>query len=272
MPFTQQDAEGIGRNISQALFPSYHERRADRAASADLKRKQALEEMIATIAQKNAMEQLAARERGDMERTKLREDREDVRDIRRAGIMNDNARMAVEQRAAEAEAEKEWRSKIAADELKRRTADDAMSWWDRAAELQLDKRKYELNKQDSEAQRPLQRMRAQTDALNAAKLATEAGLDLEDEIMRNAGIKIGQPKSAQGKTTRQKFQSLTVKPAVTNVDYSVTKDATNVPMPPDENGNRKSSTAGSNAASAIPGGEDVRRFMQILTDKSLKPR
>lgn len=248
------------------------DRRDNVAADEDMRRRLVEEEFIANIANKAMMEREKFQGENALERDKRRLDREERQNMRNAGVSNDNARMAVEQRAAEAEAEKEWRSKIAADELKRRTADDAMSWWDRAAELQLDKRKYELNKQDSEAQRPLQRMRAQTDALNAAKLATEAGLDLEDEIMRNAGIKIGQPKSVRGATTRQKFQSLTVKPVVTNVDYSVTKDATNVPMPPDENGSRKSSTAGSNAASAIPGGEDVRRFMQILTDKSLKPR
>lgn len=275
MPLSQQDAEGIGRNISQALFPSYHERRADRAASADLKRRQALEEMIAAIAQKNAMEQLAAREQGDMERTKFREDREDVRDIRRAGVMSDNARMSVEQRQLEAEEQNRRMEEIAKvnrlarlEEYLGEQRRKNMTWMDTLAE---NSRKARMD----ERMFPVKEMEERSRFANSLAKLDQANYGYKPELLEKAGIilrdsETGKPGSGVKAPTRPTFQTKT-RPAVTNVDYSVTKDATNVPMPPDENGNRKSSTAGSNAASVIPGGADVRRFIQILTDKSLKP-
>lgn len=279
MPLSQQDAEGIGLNISRALFPGYHERRADRAAAAELKRRQALEEMLATIAQRNAMEQLRERERGDteradkanaaaMEREKLRLDREGVWNMRNAGVSNENARIAAEQRAAADAADSLWRSKAAADELARRRVDDAMGWWDRERQLQLDKQKAAFEQADKTARRPFEHLKAKADAINAIKLARDADLDIEDDLMKEAGFKIGQP-AANGKSGRPTFKSVTVQPAV-KVDYgaqAVTNSATNTPMPPDMNGQRRPSEAYSD----VMGGANLRELINVLTNKSFKP-
>lgn len=279
MPLSQQDAEGIGLNISRALFPGYHERRADRAAAADLKRKQALEEMVATIAQRNAMEQLREREAGDtaradranaaaMEREKLRLDRQGAWQMQDAGVASDNARMMAEQRAADEEADRLWRSKAAADELARRRVDDAMGWWGREQQLQLDKQKASFEQADKTARRPFEMLKDQAAAINAINIAREAGLGIEDAVMQKAGFKLGQP-TANGKSGRPSFKSVTVQPAA-RVDYgaqAVTNSATNTPMPPDMNGQRRPSEAYSD----VMGGSSFRELINVLTNKSFKP-
>lgn len=253
------------------------ERRDNAAADADLKRQMILDEFIAGIANKAAMERLDKQEAGDTAREKMRLDRQDIWHLRDAGVSNDNARMMAEQRAAEDEAERAWRAQAAKDELARRRAADAMDWTNEAARQAQRRIEFSAEQDYKNKLLPYQKAEAISRLGQSIYATDQAGYELEPEIAAEYGwrlrgdTKLGQPGAAIKAPTRPVFKSTTAKPI--KVDHSVANDATNVPMPPDVNGERKSSGVGGEAASTnLPGGLDIRNFIEALGNKSLKPR
>lgn len=280
MPLSQQDAEGIGLNISRALFPGYHERRADRAAAADLKRRQALEEMIATIAQRNAMEQLRERERGDteradkanaaaMERALLGENRADHRAHAERGARLEGDRIAAEQRMAANEEDNKVRRELAEAQrlqsVREYLADQRYKYMDlfsREANSAA-QRRYEMMKL------PIDEREALARAANSVAQLESTDYRYRPEVLEKWGLEKVEDKKNGVKATKPKFTSVTLQPAQ-KIDYgaqAVTNSATNTPMPPDMNGQRRPSEAYSD----VMGGSSFRELINVLTNKSFKP-
>lgn len=280
MPLSQQDAEGIGLNISRALFPGYHERRADRAAAADLKRKQALEEMVATIAQRNAMEQLREREAGDtaradkanaaaMERAILGENRADHRAHAERGARLEGDRIAAEQRMAANEEDNKVRRELAEAQrlqsVREYLADQRYKYMDlfsREANSAA-QRRYEMMKL------PIDEREALARAANSVAQLESTDYRYRPEVLEKWGLEKVEDKKNGVKATKPKFTSVTLQPAQ-KIDYgaqAVTDSATNTPMPPDMNGQRRPSEAYSD----VMGGSSFRELINVLTNKSFKP-
>lgn len=280
MPLSQQDAEGIGLNISRALFPGYHERRADRAAAADLKRKQALEEMVATIAQRNAMEQLREREAGDtaradranaaaMERAILGENRADYRAHAQRGAMLESDRISAEQRMAANEEDNKMRRELAEAQrlqsVREYLADQRYKYMDlfsREANNAA-QRRYEMMKL------PIDEREALARAANSVAQLETTDYRYRPEVLEKWGLEKVEDKKGGVKPTKPTFKSVTLQPAQ-KIDYgaqAVTNSATNTPMPPDMNGQRRPSEAYSD----VMGGSSFRELINVLTNKSFKP-
>lgn len=276
MPFTQQDAEGIGANIGSLIFRKRNERWADEKANKEIERKKLLEEFVANLAYKQAMDQTREREQGETAREKMRLDRQDAWNMRNAGVSSDNMRQQVEQRDAEAEMERQWRAQAAREELARRRAADAMDWTNKAAEQAQKRIEFKAEQDYKNKLLPYQKAEAISRLGQAIYATDQANYELDPEVAAEMGWRprntaLGSPGAGVKAPTRPVFNSVT-KPAV-RVDHSVTNDATNVPMPPDANGQRKSSRAGGeHASNNLPGGLEFRKFIEALSDKSLKPR